>query len=228
MTLAPAVRRAPRPLISLLVALALLVAACGTTTTGSPAPPPGSGTPIPSGEAVPTSEPGGSPAETPRGEATEPPTGEPSLEPTVTPAPSPGDAAACSGNDENRAFFAAVAEDVAWEVYCAALPAGWYVDEGSFRLAGGGRLEISYKGPGGQRIEMREGTWCAGVDDCIPTGPDAGTASFGDRPARLVDVGGGAWLVVAEGGDVNWEARGTGMDGPTLAGHTAAFARVDG
>ena len=38
---------------------------------------------------------------------------------------------------------------------------------------------------------MREGTYCAGVDGCIPTGPDAGTASFGDRPARLVDAGGG-------------------------------------
>jgi hypothetical protein len=115
---------------------------------------------------------------------------------------------------------------VTWQVYCAVLPTGWFVETGSFRLAGGGKLEISYKGPGGQRIEVREGTYCAGVDECIPPGPDAGTASFGDRPARLVDTGGGNWLVVAEGGDVNWEAKGLGMDGPTLAGYTAAFVPV--
>ena len=212
--------------LSLLVALALVVAACGTSVTRTPAPSTGSATPVPSGAPGPTDGSTGSPTEQPTDAATEPPTGSPSGAPTGTPAPSEGAAAACSGNDENRAFFAAVAQDVAWEVYCAVLPTGWFVDAGAFRLAGGGKMEISYKGPGGQRIEVREGTYCAGVDDCIPTGPDAGTASFGDRPARLVDVGSGAWLVVAEGGDVNWEAKGIGMDGPTLAGHTAAFARV--
>ncbi len=214
--------------LAFLVALALLVAACGNTATRTPAPPTGSATPAPSGETVPTDEPTDAPTEQPTGGATEPPTGEPSLEPTETPAPSAGGAAACSGNDGNRDFFAAVAKAVTWDVYCAVLPAGWFVDTGEFRLAGGGKMEIAYKGPGGLRIEMREGNYCAGDDHCIPTGPDAGTAFFGDRPARLLDVGGGAWLVVAEGGDVNWEARGTGMDGPALAGFTAAFALVDG
>ena len=205
-----------------LVVLALLVAACGSTESSTPAPSAGSTTPGSTNAPGPT----GGPTEQPTGEATEPPTGSPSGAPTDTPAPSAGSADACSGSDENRAFYASVAGDVTWQVYCAVLPAGWFVDAGSFRLAGGGKLEISYKGPGGQRIEMRQGTWCAGVDDCIPTGPDAGSASYGDRPARLVDVGGGSWLVVAEGGDVNWEAKGLGMDGPTLASHTAAFALV--
>lgn len=159
---------------------------------------------------------------------TEQPTEAPSAEPTETPAPSgtPGGAAGCTGNDKNRAFYEALAAAVAWDVYCAVLPGGWFVDTGEFRLAGGGKLAIAYKGPGGQRIEVREGAYCAGIEGCIPTGPDAGTASFGGRPARLVDVGGGAWLVVAEGGDINWEAKGTGMDGAALAGFTAAFARV--
>lgn len=230
MTDAPGTRgtRTGRAALSLLVALALLIAACGPTATGTPAPSTASATPVPSGEPGPTDGATTGPTETPPGEATELPSGEPSLEPTVSPAPSTGGAAACSGNDENRAFYAAVADDVAWDVYCAVLPAGWFVDAGEFRLAGGGRLEIAYKGPSGQRIEVREGAYCTGEDDCPPTGPDAGTASFGDRPARLIDVGGGAWLVVAEGGDVNWEAKGIGMDGPTLAGHTAAFAPVDG
>jgi hypothetical protein len=204
-----------------LVALAL-VAACGSTDSPSPAPTAGSATPGSSNTPGST----GGPTEQPTGEATEPPTGSPSGAPTDTPAPSAGSADACSGNDENRAFYEAVAGDVTWDVYCAVLPAGWFVDAGSFRLAGGGKLEISYKGPGGQRIEMRQGTYCAGVEGCIPTGPDAGSASYGGRPARLIDTGGGTSLVVAEGGDVNWEAKGLGMDGPTLASHTAAFALV--
>jgi hypothetical protein len=218
--------RTGHPALFLLVGLALLVAACGTTATRTPAPSAGSATPGPSGAPGSTDGPTGGPTEQPTGEATEPPTGTPTDAPTGTSAPSAGGADACSGNDENRAFYEAVAGDVTWDVYCAVLPAGWFVDAGSFRLAGGGKLEISYKGPGGQRIEMRQGTYCAGVEGCIPTGPDAGSASYGDRPARLVDTGGGTWLVVAEGGDVDWEAKGIGMDGPTLAGHTAAFAKV--
>lgn len=216
----------PRP-AALLLALALVAAACGDadgSATASPSA--GATTPLPSGELASAGAPTSAPTEEPTGEATPPPTNEPSASPGAT--ASPGSADACSGNDENRAFYAAVAADVAWDVYCAVLPAGWFVDSGSFRLAGGGRLEIAYKGPGDQRIEMRQGAWCAGDEDCIPSGPDAGTAFFGNRPARLVDAGDGEWLVVSEGGDVNWEAKGLGMDGPTLASHTAAFALVDG
>ena len=210
----------------LLVVLALLAAACGAAVTPTSDPPAGSTAPGSSGAPGSTDGATGGPTEQPTGATTDPPTDSPSGAPTDTPAPAAGSADACSGSDENRAFYASVAGDVTWQVYCAVLPAGWFVDTGSFRLAGGGRLEISYKGPGGQRIEMRQGTYCAGVDDCIPTGPDAGSASYGDKPARLVDVGGGSWLVVAEGGDVNWEAKGVGMDGPTLASHTAAFVPV--
>jgi hypothetical protein len=218
-------RTGPAVLIALVV-LALLVAACGTSESPTAAPSAGSATPGSSSAPGATDGPIGGPTEQPTGEATEPPTGTPTDAPSESPGSSPGSADACSGNDENRAFYEAVAGDVTWDVYCAVLPAGWFVDAGSFRLAGGGKLEISYKGPGGQRIEMRQGTYCAGVDGCIPTGPDAGSASYGDRPGRLVDIGGGSWLVVAEGGEVDWEAKGIGMDGPTLAGHTAAFVKV--
>jgi hypothetical protein len=121
-----------------------------------------------------------------------------------------------------------VAADVAWDVYCPVLPAGWFVDAGTFRLAGGGLLEIDYKGPAGARLEIRQGAYCRGDDDCIPRGPDAGTASFGDRPARLVDLGDGRWLVVAEGGDVSWEVRSNGLERDVAVALAAAFARVGG
>ena len=231
--------RGARRAIGALAVLALLVAACGGTSTPTPT---SAATPTPaSSQASPAPEP--SPSDEPTAEATPDPTaseeatpeptasdeatpGEPIESPRAT--TSPGGAADCTGSDDNRAFYAGVAADVAWDVYCPVLPARWFVETGSFRLSGGGTMEISYKGPGGQRLAIREGHYCAGEAGCIPTGPDAGTASFGDRPGRLVDAGGGAWLVVAEGaGGLAWEARGTGMDGPALAAFTAAFIQVE-
>jgi hypothetical protein len=118
---------------------------------------------------------------------------------------------------------------VTWNVYCATLPTGWFVESGSYRLSNGGQLSITYRGPAGARIVVREGGYCTGVPGCVMTGTDAGSARFGDLDARLLDQGDGSWLVFAPsgtGGDVAWQATGSGMDGPTLAGYTASFARV--
>ena len=172
--------------------------------------------------ASPSTGPSAEPGESPTPGTTEAPS------PTAIP-PSPGGAAAaCTGNDENRSFYAGVAEAVAWDVYCPVLPAGWFVDTGSFRLANGGRLEIAYKGPGGARLELREGAYCTGDDDCIPDAPDAGPAAFGDRPARLLDVGDGRWLVVAEDGSIDWEVRSIALDRAAALAYAAALARVGG
>jgi hypothetical protein len=220
-------------LLALLVA-AVLVAACGATPTTAPS---SGGFPASSAAASgqPTEAPsasaggGGSPAPSVG------PGGSPSLQgseeplPTVSPSPRPGSADVCSGTAENRDFYAALAASVAWDVYCAVLPPGWFVESGSYRLANGGQLTITYQGPDGARLEVREGGYCAGQPGCIPTGTDTGSASFGDRDARLLDLGNGSWLVVVAppGGDAAWQATGSGMDGPTLAGYTAAFARID-
>ncbi len=224
--------RGARRALAAFAVTALLVAACGGTATPSPQPTgrssPGASGPAATGEE--TSPPSARP--TPTDEPTEAPSDQPSEGPSGPPSGSPGPtasagaAAACTGSADNRAFYEGVADAVAWDVYCAVLPAGWFVETGSFRLSAGGRMEISYKGPAGQRLALRQGYYCAGQTGCIPAGPDAGPASYGGRPARLVDAGNGAWLVVAEDGDLNWEARGTGMDGPTLAAYTAAFVRV--
>jgi hypothetical protein len=149
--------------------------------------------------------------------------------PNVSPSPRPGSAEACSGTAENRDFYGALAASVAWDVYCPVLPVGWFVESGSYRLSSGGQLLITYRGPDGARLVIREGSYCAGPSTCVPAGTDAGSARFGDRDARLLDVGGGSWLVVVTpaGGDVDWQATGNGMDGAGLNGYTAAFARVD-
>jgi len=230
-------RAAPAPRLLALIGIAALVAACGATpasppvTTASPAPsaaPSATSTQAPSSSASGGASPAPSvgPAGSPSPEGSETPL------PTVGPSPGPGSADACSGTAKNRDFYAALAGAVAWDVYCAVLPPGWFVDSGpnsgSYRLANGGQLSITYRGPDGARLVIREGNYCAGLPDCPPSGTDAGAARFGDRDARLLDLGNGTWLVVASAsGDVRWQATGSGMDGSTLAGHTAAFARVD-
>ena len=216
-----------------LVGVAALVAACGSTVATAPST---SGSPSPSatssaepsaapsasastGSPQPSVEPGGSPF----------PQGSEGPSPSAGPSPQPGSSDACSGTAENRDFYAALAASVAWDVYCPVLPEGWFVASGSYRLSNGGQLTITYQGPAGATLEVREGGYCSGQPDCIPTGTDSGSASFGELAARLVDLGNESWLVVAAspGGDASWQATGTGMDGPTLAGYTAAFVRVD-
>ena len=154
-------------------ALALVVGACGG----------GSATPsaVPTGDvSSPTATPPATdpPAST---DLTEAPSEDPSEAPSDAPAsnepsdtPDPA-AAECSGSDANRDFFASVAGSVDWAVYCPVLPSGWFVESGQYRLAGGSWLEIAYRGPGGTRIELRQGAPCS-IDGCVPTGTDLGAA----------------------------------------------------
>jgi hypothetical protein len=224
----------PRPgratrLVAML-GIVVLVAGCGATQTPQP---PASGSPAASqASAEPASSPSGTDAASAAPSAGS--DGSPSPQGSASPLPSadasarPGSADACSGTAENRDFYAALAASVAWDVYCAALPQGWFVESGSYRLSNGGQLSITYKGPGGARLAVREGGYCAGHPDCIPAGTDAGAARFGDRDARLLDIGNGSWLVVVvPTADVGWQAVGTGMDGTALGAYTAAFGRVD-
>lgn len=198
---APGRRRSDVPGLrsTLLVPLVLLSFACGqATVTGQPTP--ANGTPSTSSSA----EPGTSSAAT-----------QSSAEPTESAAPSSAtpageaasgepigsdSAAACSGSDPNRDFYASMAAAVDWTVYCPVLPDGWFVDDGHYRLAGGGWMEISYDGPGDATIVLRQGAFCAEGDVCVPAGQEVGETPFGDRTGVLVAGDDGSWSVVAERG----------------------------
>jgi hypothetical protein len=155
-------------------------------------------------------------------------------QPTVpaNPGETPGSAAAaCSGSHDNRVFFAAIAGQVTWTVYCAVLPAGWFVDTGSFSLRDGGRMEITYKGPNGARFTLDEGNVCtAGASACGPRNSDLGAARFGDRSGSLVttDGSGGLALYIDPGGFPAWTALGTGLDQPTFTSFAASLVPVAG
>jgi hypothetical protein len=189
---------------------------------------------------VPTEVPGSSPAE-PSFAAEPSVPAEPSVEPVATPSPSSaadpspsesagsGAAEACSGSDDNRLFFADAAVVLNWTVYCAVLPSGWFVDTGGYRRAGGGRLEIAYRGPDGARVELREGAFCADGTGCVPSGTESGDAAFGDKTGTLIATDDGGWAVVVErDAAISWLAVGTGINEDTFRSITSALAAVDG
>lgn len=154
--------------------------------------------------------------------ATEPPSEAPtaSVEPSSPQPPSSsappedsGSAAACSGSDENRDFYASMAAAVDWAVYCPVLSDGWFVDDGQYRLAGGGWMEIGYDGPGDARIMLREGAFCGEGGGCVPSGREVGETAFGDRTGTLVAGDDGSWSVVmGRGATPSWLLVVTGLD----------------
>jgi hypothetical protein len=140
-------------------------------------------------------------------------------------------ASACSGSHDNRVFFEAIAGQVTWAVYCAVLPAGWFVQTGSFSLRDGGHMDITYKGPNGALLTLDEGAVCAqGAGGCTPQGQQLGTSAFGDRSGTLTALGSGDGyaIYVDPGAFPSWSVTGTGLDQATFAGLAAALYHVQG
>lgn len=197
-----------------------MFAACGISDAGPTVrPAPTDSPPTPSADTVPSGPPTDAPSDAPPSGA--------SGEPSLTAGPSAAPSATCSGTNANRDFFAAIAEAVEWDVYCAVLPDGWFVDSGTYRLSTGGWMEVGYRGPGGARLSLREGAFCQEDGDCVPAGSDAGAAAFGDREGTLVAADDGSWAVVVDrGAPLAWLAVGSGMDEAVFRGLAEALAVV--
>jgi hypothetical protein len=209
-------------LLILAVVASLAAAACSVAhpSSGAATDPGATTTPTSSGAAttpVPTEAPPAT--EVPATEApTEPPaTATPTAVPTAPPASSdPGDASgaeACTGSDDNRDFLASVARNMDWTVLCAVLPRGWVVDSGSYRLAGGGRMEMAYRSRAGGRLELSEGAFCGDADGCVPAGTETGDAAFGPLDGTLIALDDGGWAIVADrGAEISWLLVAHGVD----------------
>jgi hypothetical protein len=220
-----------RPTLFLALGLAALVAACDGAT-GPTASPEASGSLAASTPDAPGAS--AQPSSVPTSSATPaPPTASPTPDP-ASPTPgdgseAPGPAAACSGTDGNRTFFASVAADVGWTLYCPVLPSGWFVETGEYHLASGGRMDISYRGPSGRRLELHEGAFCSEDDGCVPPGSDAGDATFGGMSGALVALDDGGWAIVVDrGASISWLAVVTGVDEAGARSIAAAFVPVEG
>ena len=208
--------------------IALVAVGCGGSpdSSGSPSP----AVPTATGEAT---DPATGPATTGPGPTAAPVTPTPTAlasEAPATDAPTSsapgGSAAVCAGNDDNRDFYAAVADAVAWPVYCPVLGEGWFVDAGQYRLAGGGWMEIAYQGPRGLRLELREGAVCA-VGDCVLNGADGGGAAFGDMAGTLLLLDEGRLAIVVDAGaNPSWTIVASGLDQAAFESIAAELVRV--
>ena len=149
---------------------------------------------------------------------------------TPTPAAqraTPLPASACSGSQANKNYFAQVARELSWDVYCAMLPSGWGVKSGAYEGTAPGSLTVSYAGPAGATLALREGAFCtSGAAACAPRTAELGTATFGDLQASLVAVSGGFAVYVNPGTSHAYSLTGTGMSRGTFAAIAAALVRV--
>lgn len=218
----------PAAVLPFLAVLALAAAACaGGSADGSPSGVVATDPAVPPSSGAVASEPAAPSTDDLELESEAAPTDSPG--PTETPSSGPvGAAMDCTGTAENRTFYESVSVAVAWTVYCPVLPSGWYVDQGSYRLADGGRLVISYRGPGGAHITLSEGNWCTDGSGCPPGGADAGTAAFGDRDGALLADGGRYVIVVDPGSPVSWQLVSDGLDEATVRAFGAALIAVGG
>jgi hypothetical protein len=155
----------------------------------------------------------------------------PDVSPTpgeATPTPSTG-VVLCTGTIGNRAFYEQAASVMSWAVYCPVLTTGWYVETGDYRLAAGGHLEITYRGPGDAHLAMAEGNICyqtTDVDTCAPRDMVIGPAAFGDQDGELGRLSNGLVLDVNRGGNPSWRVTGIGLSEADFSAICAAMYHV--
>jgi hypothetical protein len=225
---------------TVLLFLAMGLAACGVTSSVPPVVPTASlvtsavsASPS-AGSATGEATPSPSASATPGGPSSPPPspTSSADIVPTPTPAGPDAAAAACSGSSQTKDFFTAIAEAVDWPVYCAVLPAGWSVDRGAgntYALANGGRMVIGYHTLAGLHLELREGHWCTdSASACSPHDADIGPLSVGTLSGELMSLGGssGFAVYVAPGESPSWTVTGAGMDEAAFRQLVGALAFV--
>lgn len=213
--------------LGLAIVVALAMAACDAASSPT-ASTPAATTPIGSTPGATASSDAGSPSDSgpstsvaPSSEPTSPPA---SATPTAA---ASGPASACTGSAENQDFYSRLAGAVSWTVYCPVLPAGWFLQAGSYRLADGGRVDVTYAGPGSSKLEVREGAFCvADPSTCSPGDHVVGSVAFGDRQGELATLDSGYVVTVAAGENPSWQVVATGVTQDAVTALAAAMTAV--
>lgn len=224
-----AIRHSRSAVVSL--AALLVVTGCGGATQGESSGPSDAASAPPTASPALTLPPASpTPSAGPTTEPTPEATEVPATEAPASPEPTTGSgsAAACTGSDANRDFYASAAAALDWAVYCAVLPSGWFVNTGEYTLREGGRLTIEYKGPGGATFALDERGSCELADGCAPAGTGIGPASFGDRSGTLVAISDGRFVVYAGDASGFWQATGMGLHEELFTELAADLAEVSG
>ena len=214
------------------VALAMILAIAGCGGGGAKA------TPIvivvtPSPTASATATPTEAPTATPTATASQSVAPTPTATSNSTPGPG-GTVDVCTGdpNDKtndarDKAFFTDAAHDLSFDVYCAVLPADWWLDGTDYKVPDGGKLTITYKNPTGGLITVGEGNFCAGAPDCWASSSDLGAGSFGPLAGSLKQRAAGQYAVYVDAGTTHgYQIVGQGMSESSFAAYAAAMHKV--
>jgi hypothetical protein len=112
-------------------------------------------------------------------------TAAPSDTPIASAAPS-SVAGACTGTADHQAFFADAAAKLPFDVYCAVLPAGWWLQSADYQQSNSGAVNVVYKNTPGATVSLHEGNFCADPSTCWVIVSTVGSASFGPVAGSLV------------------------------------------
>ena len=141
----------------------------------------------------------------------------------ATPAP----ASVCSGSAANKTFWGQVARQLSWDVYCAVLPAGWAIKTGSYNGTSPGDVAVTYAGPGGATLQLKEGAYCTvGATTCAPHTAELGSAYFGNLSGSLDAVSGGFAVYVNPGTRLGYSLTSTGLSQDAFVSLASALVRV--
>ena len=202
----------------------IALAGCGSSTTTTP---PSTQAATPTASSSPTDTAASSDSPSPSPETTEV---APTPDDGGSPSPAATDPTGCSGTDANRLFFAKAATSMTWPVYCAVLPTGWHLVKGTYRLASGGEMEVSYSGPNDAQIGLVEGNGCdqygSDIDACAPRDVVIGQAQLGDQTGVLGQLASAFVLDVDRGANPSWRVTGIGMSQSDFEAIGAALLRV--
>jgi hypothetical protein len=179
---------------------------------------------------TPTPEVTATPEETPTSEATPTAAPTPTPVPTAPPVVTPPPGSTCSRTAANNAWFVAQAPHFTWTLYCAVLPSGWSIlaDGAHAYYDNGGKLDTTYKGPGGILLTVKEGAFCtSGAAACAPYTSDVGPAQFADLTGELYINSGAYVLYVNPGTNHAYELDGpAGMSEATFRALAGSFIKV--
>jgi hypothetical protein len=147
---------------------------------------------------------------------------------TAPPAATAVPSSTCTGSVANQAFLAEVAAKMSWDVYCPVLPSGWYFTSGTYEQPYGGRLKMTFKGPGDATLEVDEGSFCVtDASTCSPNTATIGSANFGDLPGSLDSLSSSSLVIyVTPGTPVAYTLIATGLSQEQFVSTAATFAKV--
>jgi hypothetical protein len=178
---------------------------------------------------VPTIAPAATPAPTPTPAATTTPPPTPVASPTPTAAPTLlASAMPCTGSGTVKQWFADQWSHLAFDLYCAVLPAGWGVVKVQADYTKGG-VVAQYKNGAGNTVDVYEGSFCTmSPNPCSGVwGPVVGPVLFGPLTGELAGSS-GSWAVFVHTASpkVMYTMVGSGMTQVAITAYAAAMHKV--